>query len=48
MIDPFDGELVQVEVGHLLPENGGTDGVEGRTEVYKQDPGVRIGKVCVV
>ena len=45
--DPPAGGIRHVQLGELVLKQGGDDGVEGRAEVHKQDPGVGRGGVHV-
>ena len=40
--DPPAGGIRHVQLGELVLKQGGDDGVEGRAEVHKQDPGVGV------
>ena len=44
--DPPAGGVGHVQLGELVLQQSRDDGVEGRAEVHKQDPGV--GSCCVL
>ena len=46
--DPPAGGIRHVQLGELVLKQGGEDGIEGRAEVHKQDPGVGCWGVQVL